>query len=109
MDDARVTEAMLGFFGPVDRFIDIATANEWHKGHHLLDGHERVAQVGLAEQQLNFVGHSALAGALREHRGVLAEKILARRVVLVVAFADLNYGVLGERLNFAAAKADRAR
>ena len=55
MNDARVPEAVLGLLRPLDRLVHVAAANERHERHHLLDGHERVAHVRLAEQQLDLV------------------------------------------------------
>ena len=47
------------FLGLGDRLVDVAAADERHERHHLLDGHERVVLVGLAEEQLGLVGDVA--------------------------------------------------
>ncbi len=81
VDDGRVAEAVLGPLGLGDAVVDVAAADEGEEGHHLLDRHEGVRLVGLAEEQLDAVRH-ALADAAGQHGGVLAEEVAGRDVVL---------------------------
>ena len=59
------------------RLVDVAAADERQEGHHLLDRHEGVRFVGLAEEHLGAVGH-ALADAAGQHGRVLADEVLGR-------------------------------
>ncbi len=86
MDDAGVAEAVLVELGFRDRLVHVAHAHEGNEGHHLLDRHERVAFVGLAEQQLSRRGNGSCR-CRRLARGVLTEKVFAGHVVLVLPFA----------------------
>ena len=103
MNDAGVPEAVLVLLSFGDRIIDVATTNERHERHHLLNGNEWIELIRFTEQQLCVSGY-AFADALSEHGGVFAEKIFRRSVMVVVT--DLNDGDAGELSDFGSVQSD---
>ena len=98
MNDRGVSEAVFVFFRHRNRVIDVACADERQERHHLFDADERMMFVGLAEHHLRTRperwSRPLVPGSWR-----LADEVLARRVVLVVAdFDDRLAGQFGNLL-----------
>ena len=102
VDDAGVAEAVFAVACLVDRLVDVAAADEGQEGHHLLDGHERVASRRSRRTAARCRGGHCVPGRLGQHGGVFAQEVLAGHVVPLVAFAGLDDGGGGQPVDFAA-------
>ena len=97
----RVAEAVLAAPGLLDRLVDVAAADERQERHHLLDRHEGIRLVGLAENHFHL-GGDVLAGRPGQHGGVLADEFLMRHVVFRRALADRSDGRLRQGVDLRA-------
>ncbi len=69
VNNAGVPIAVFVVLGQFNRVVDIATANEGQKGHHLFDVHKGMLGLGFTEQQfrLGIDGYTSCRGQLWLH------------------------------------------